>query len=124
MVNRWEKEETVTDFIFLGSKITADIKLKMLAPWKESYDKPRQCIKNHRHYFATKGLCQFSSVAQLCPTLPDPMNRSTPGFLSITNSRSSLRLTSIESLMPSSHLTLSSPSPPAPNPSQHQTLFQ
>ena len=44
--------------------------------------------------------------------------------LSITNSRSSLRLTSIESVMPSSHLILSSPSPPAPNPSQHQSLFQ
>ena len=40
--------------------------------------------------------------------------------LSITNSRSSLRLTSIESVM---H-PLSSPSPPAPNPSQHQSLFQ
>ena len=38
----------------------------------------------------------------------------------ITNSRSSLRFTSIESVMPSSHLILSSPSPPAPNPSQHQ----
>ena len=50
------KVETVTNFIFLGSKITADIKLKMLAPWKESYDKPRQCIKKQRHYFATKGL--------------------------------------------------------------------
>ena len=44
--------------------------------------------------------------------------------LSITNSRNSLRLTSIESVMPSSHLILSSPSPPAPNPSQHQSLFQ
>ena len=44
--------------------------------------------------------------------------------LSITNSRSSLRLMSIESVMPSSHLTLSSPSPPVPNPSQHQSLFQ
>ena len=44
--------------------------------------------------------------------------------LSITNSRSSPRLTSIESVMPSSHLILSSPSPPAPNPSQHQGLFQ
>ena len=41
--------------------------------------------------------------------------------LSITNSQSSLRLTSIESVMPSSHLILSSPSP-APNPSQHQSL--
>ena len=42
--------------------------------------------------------------------------------LSITNSRSSLRPTSIESVMPSSHLILSSPSPPAPNPSQHQVF--
>ena len=42
--------------------------------------------------------------------------------LSITNSRSSLRLTSIESAMPFSHLILSSPSPPAPNPSQHQSF--
>ena len=43
--------------------------------------------------------------------------------LSITNSRSSVRLTSIESVMPSSQLILLSPSPPAPNPSQHQSLF-
>ena len=52
---------------------------------------------------------QFSSVTQLCLTLCDPMNRSTPGLLSITNSRSSLRLTSIESAMPSSHLILCRP---------------
>ena len=39
----------------------------------------------------------------------NPMNGSTPGLLSITNSRSSLRLTSIESVMPSSHLILCSP---------------
>ena len=44
--------------------------------------------------------------------------------LSITNSRRSLRFTSIESVMPSSHLILSSPSPPAPDPSQHQSLSQ
>ena len=52
---------------------------------------------------------QFSSVAQLCPTLWDPMNRSTPGLLSITNSRTSLRFTFIESVMPSSHLILCRP---------------
>ena len=52
---------TVTDFIFLGSKITADgncsheIK-KTLPPWKKSYDQPRQHIKKQRHYFANKGL--------------------------------------------------------------------
>ena len=44
-----ETMETVTDFIFLGSKITADgdysHESKTLAPWKKSYDKPRQCIK-------------------------------------------------------------------------------
>ena len=52
---------------------------------------------------------QFSSVTQLCPTLCDPRNRSTPGLLSITNSRSSLKLTSIELVMPSSHLILGCP---------------
>ena len=52
---------------------------------------------------------QFSSVAQSCPTLCDPMNRRTPGPLFITIFRSSLRLTSIESVMPSSHLILCPP---------------
>ena len=51
--------ETVTDFIFLVSKITVDgdctHKIKTLAPWKKSYDKPRQHIKKQRHYFADKG---------------------------------------------------------------------
>ena len=45
-----EKVETVTDFIFLGSKtlwtVTAAMKLRnRLAPWKKNYDKPRQHIK-------------------------------------------------------------------------------
>jgi len=52
---------------------------------------------------------QFSSVAQSCPTLCDPMNHSSQASLSITNSRSSLRLTSIESVMLSSHLILCRP---------------
>ena len=52
---------------------------------------------------------QFSPVTQSSPTLCDPMNRSTLGLLSITNSRSSLRLTSIESVMPSNHLILGRP---------------
>ena len=54
-----ETMETVADFIFLGSKITADgdcsHEIKMLAPWKKSYDQPRQHIKKQRHYFANKG---------------------------------------------------------------------
>ena len=51
-------------------------------------------------------LSQFSSVAQSCPTFCDPMNCSMPGLPAITNSRSSLKFTSIESVMPSSHLIL------------------
>ena len=35
--------------------VTAAMKLKMLAPWKKSYDQPRQHIKKQRHYFANKG---------------------------------------------------------------------
>ena len=49
---------------------------------------------------------QFSSVAQSCPTLCDPMNRSCQASLSITNSKSLLKLMPIESVMPSSHLIL------------------
>ena len=56
---------------------------------------------------------QFSSVAQSCPTLCDPMNRSTLSItqasLSITNSRSSPKLMSIELVMSSSHLILCRP---------------
>ena len=59
-----ETMEIVTDFIFLGSKITEDgdcsQKIKMLAPWKKSYDQPRQHIKKQRHYFADKGLSSQS----------------------------------------------------------------
>ena len=55
-----EKVERVTDFIFLGSKITVEgvcsYEIKTLASWKKSYGKPRQHIKKQRHYFANKGL--------------------------------------------------------------------
>ena len=47
-----ETMETVKYFIFLGSKITADgdcsHEIKMLAPWKKSYNQPRQHIKKQR----------------------------------------------------------------------------
>ena len=61
MANRWETGETVSDFIFWGSKITADgncsheIK-KILTPWEKSYDQTRQYIKKQRYYFANKSL--------------------------------------------------------------------
>ena len=50
---------TVSDFILGGSKITADgdcsHEIKTLAPWKKSYDQPRQHIIKQRHYFTNKG---------------------------------------------------------------------
>ena len=59
-----ETMETMRDFIFLCSKNTADgdcsHEIKRLAPWKKSYDKPRQHIKKQRHYFANKGLSHQS----------------------------------------------------------------
>ena len=61
--------ETVTDFIFLGPKITADgncsHEMKRQVSWKKSYDQPRQHVKKQTHYFANKGpsdqCCGFSS---------------------------------------------------------------
>ena len=54
-----EKAETVADFIFLGQNHCRHChcsgKIKMLAPWKKNYDKPRQHIKKQRHHFADKG---------------------------------------------------------------------
>ena len=54
-----ETVETVADFIFGGSKITADgdcsYEIKTFGPWTKSYDQPRQHIKKQRHYFANKG---------------------------------------------------------------------
>ena len=53
-----ETMQTVTDLIFLGSKITVDgdCSQKRLAPWKKSYDKPRHYMKKQRHY------CQQRSI--------------------------------------------------------------
>ena len=68
---------------------------------------------------------QFSSVAQLCLTLCDPMKRSTPG-LPVYHQLPEFTQTHVhwvgDDIQPSH--PLSSPSPPAPNPSQHQGLFQ
>ena len=68
---------------------------------------------------------QFSSVAQSCPTLCDPMNRSMPG-LPVHHQLPEFTQTHVhqvsDAIQPSH--PLSSPSPPAPNPSQHQGLFQ
>ena len=68
------KVETVTDFIFLVSKITVDSdcshEIKILAPWNKSYDKPRQHIKNRSISLLTKASYSqsyaFSEVMYRC----------------------------------------------------------
>ena len=63
-ITSWEIDgetvETAANFIFGGSKITADgdcsREIKRLAPWKKSYDQPRQHIKKQRHYLPTHSI--------------------------------------------------------------------
>ena len=64
--------ETMTDFIFSGSKIITDgdynYEIKTLAPWKKSYDKPRQCsawASNREQEAGSPDFYQFSSVQSL-----------------------------------------------------------
>ena len=75
--------------------------------------------------FRQIGKLQIRSVAQSCPTLCDPMNRSTPG-LPVHHQLPEFTETQVhrvsDAIQPSH--PLSSPSPLAPNPSQHQSLFQ
>ena len=69
LITSWQieggKVEVVTEFIFLGSKITAagdcSHEIKAFTPWKESYDQCRHHIEKHRHYFAGKGPYGLSS---------------------------------------------------------------
>ena len=82
-------------------------------------------IKKLWYIYTMEYSVQFSSVAQSCPTLWDPMNRSTPG-LPVHHQLPEVTQTHIhrvsDAIQPSHPLL--SPSPPSPNPSQHQSLFQ
>ena len=89
-------------------------------------DFPDTLTKVEQYKFKkTPKFFQFSSVTHSCPTLCDPMNHSTPGFpvhhqlLEFTQTHVHWVGDAIQPSRP-----LSSPSPPAPNPSQHQGLFQ
>ena len=89
--------------------------------WKELTKNTENCT----HTQTLMCSVQFSSVAQSCPTLCDPMNHSTPG-LPVHHQLPEFTQTHVhrvsDAIQPSH--PLSSPSPPAPNTSQHQSLFQ
>ena len=140
-----ETVETVTDFIFLGSKTTADgdcsheIKRCLLLGRKamtnlDSILKTRDItLPTKVHlvkavaFFSSSHvwIWKFSSVAQSCLTLCDHMNRSTPGLpvhhqlLESTQTHDHWVGDAIQPSHP-----LSSPSPPVLNLSQHQSLFK
>ena len=107
------------------------VKKQQLEPYMEQltgsklgkYDKAVYCHSVYLTYMQSS--VQFSSVAQSCPTLCDPMNRSTPG-LPVHHQLPEFTQTHVhrvhDAIQPSH--PRSSPSPPAPNPSQHQSLFQ
>ena len=102
-------------WLIVGTPLINDLQSNTFKPWlwHQLYD----------HNFNIR--FQFSSVAQSCPTLCDPMNRSTPG-LPVHHQLPEFTQTHVhqvgDAIQPSQ--PLSSPSPPALNPSQHQSLFQ
>ena len=91
----------------------------------QQHRKTTQLYTGQRIFNTSLKKIQFSSVAQLCPTLCNPMNRSTPG-LPVHHQLPEFTQTHIHRVsdaIQTSH-PLSSPCPPAPSPSQHQGLFQ
>ena len=109
--------------LFLPGEFHGQGSLAGYSPWGH------KLIDQHfLSYESTWGIqtsVQFSSVAQLCPTLCDPMNHSMPG-LPVHHKLPEFTQTHAhragDAIQPSHPLL--SPSPPAPNPSQHQGLFQ
>ena len=122
------------------------VELIFVIKYTETSESPGECLKTKISCFCSRGsysgglrwgvgicisnklsslLVQLSSVAQSCPTLCDLMNRSTPGLpvhhqlLKFTQ----IHVHPVSDAIQPSH-PLSSPSPPAPHPSQHQSLFQ
>ena len=108
--NQWKQWQT----LFLGgSKLTTDGDC--------SHEIKRHLLLG-RKVMTNLSSVQFSSVAQSCPTLCDPMNCSTPG-LPVHHQLPESTQTHVH-WVGANQTSLSSPSPPAPNPSQHQGLFK
>ena len=93
--------------------------------WKESLCLTKEKTSRTKFGIGMLVMVQFSSVTQSCPTPCDPMNRSTPG-LPVHHQLPEFTQTHVhwvgDAIQPSH--PLSSPSPPAPKPFQHQGLFK
>ena len=106
-----------------GTSIHGIFQVRVLE-WGAMEFKMYQCTFNSQSVLFLNS-DQIRSVAQSCPTLCNPMNRSTPG-LSVHHQLPEFTQTHVhrvsDAIQPSHPLL--SPSPPVPNPSQHQSLFQ
>ena len=118
LITSWQRDgktvETVRNFIFRDSKITADGDC--------SHEIKRHLLLGRK---VMNKLVQFSSVAQSCPIICDPMNCSTPGCPIHCQLQESTQthVHWVGDAIQPSH-ALSSPSPPALNLSQHQGLLK
>ena len=115
----WPQENLFKNKNYNHIQVTIDI-----TRWDSLTLPTNTAYSNSGHKFEFSYI-QFSSVAQSRPTLCDPMNRSTPG-LPVHHKLpefTQTQLHRVSDAIPPSH-PLASPSPPAPNPSQHQSLFQ
>ena len=112
-------------------KLLSHVRL-LVTPWTTAHQAPPSMRFSRQKYWSgvplpSPYMCSvhFSSVTQLCPTVCDPMNGSTPG-LPVHHHLPEFTQTHVhqvsDAIQPSH--PLSSPSPLAPNPSQHQSLFQ
>ena len=117
LLSAWHMVNTLCEPPWLKYRLKSTVKSPRL--WAMLHQEPvPQGLNSWSHG-------QFSSVTQSCPTLCDPMNHSTPG-LPVHHQLLEFTQTHIhwvsDAIQPSH--PLSSPSPSAPNPSQHQSLFQ
>ena len=129
----WETSQKFTPGFKIGNNVRARIKEHCWSAKEEkdlekrinTYIQRTEMIKGSGSCSFQFSSVQFISVTQSCPTLCDPMNRSTPG-LSVHHQLPEFTQTHVhrvrDAIQPSH--PLSSPSPPAPNPSQHQSFFQ
>jgi len=116
------KTDVTIEVIWSTPKFIPTSLLKHFSPSIANVWEEISCFNPLRLIFSS---VQFSSVAQLCPTLCDPMNRSMPG-VPVHQQLPEFTQTHVhpisDAIQPSHPLSFTSP--PAPNPSQHQSLFQ
>ena len=121
----WESSIDIHILLLFRRSVDPVTQLRLTLCNPMDFSTPGLPVPHHLPKFAQVVVSQSSSVAQSCPTLCNPMNRSTPGLpvhhqlLEFTQTHIHWVGDAIQPFHP-----LLSPSPPAPNPFQHQSLFQ